>query len=190
MKVRIGLATIGALLIGVIFYIISAFTADTSAPLISLPHKTAVPTPTPIRSEMYMEPLSIDTAVGRRFDVTISIDAKNTVINGVDSIVSYDPTAIRVVQVTAVADPTKTLTLMRRQIEDGKVYITAIKSEANDIPTQTLPVARLSVQALKSGTTTLMFEHNPTSTTGSTVIRADGSENILDKITSATIVVK
>jgi hypothetical protein len=139
---------------------------------------------------MYTQPLSVETIVGRRFDVHIVIDAKNTVINGVDSVISYDPTMLRVVQVTAPTGADKTLQLMRRQIEDGNVYITAIKTEVDDIPTQELVVARLSVQALKTGTTTLMFEHKPTTTTGSTIIQAAESTNILDKVTNTTIIIK
>lgn len=190
MKLRAGLATIGALLIGIIFYIISAYTTDNTAPLISLPHRAAAPTPTPIRAEMYTMPLSIETTVGRRFNVTIAVDAKNTVINGTDSVISYDPTMLRVVQVTIPTNADKSMLLMRKQIENGKIYITAVKSEANNIPTQELPIARLSVQALKSGTTTLIFDHMPTTTTGSTVIQADESKNILDKVTNTTIIIK
>ena len=190
MKFRIGLAVLGALLIGIIFYIVSSFSLDNSPPLISLPKQAPLVTPTPIRSEMYTEPLSIETAVGKRFEVNIVIDAKNTIINGVDSVISYDPTMLRVVQVAAPTTQDKTLSLMRRQIEDGNVYITSIKTEVTDIPTQELAIATLSIQALKSGTTTLTFEHAPATTTGSTIIRAQGSENILDKVTNTTIIVK
>jgi len=190
MKLRMGLAFFGALLIGIIFYIVSSFSLDNSPPLISLPKQGAIPTPTPIRSEMYTQPLSIETTVGKRFDVNVVIDAKNTVINGVDSVISYDPTMLRVVLVTAPTTQDKTLSLMRRQIEDGNVYITAIKTEVTDIPTQELTVARLSIQALKSGTATLTFQHNPTTTTGSTIIQAAESKNILDKVTNTTIIIK
>lgn len=190
MKLRIAMASLAALLIGSIFYIVSSFMPGDQTPLISIPNRVAVPTPTPIRSTMYTQPASVETIVGRRFDVTIVIDAKNTVINGVDSVISYDPTMLRIAQVTAPASQDKTLSLLRKQVENGKIYITAIKTVANDIPTQELPIAKLSIQALKSGTTILKFENKPGTTTASTIIQALGSVNILDKVTNATIVVK
>lgn len=190
MKLRIAIATVGALLIGSIFYIISSYVPDDGTPLISLPRQTVAPTPTPIRSTMYTQPLSIDTAVGKRFDVTVLIDAKNTVINGVDSVISYDPTMLRVSQVTAPVNADKTLLLVRKQVDNGKVYITAIKSEVTDVPTQEIPIAHLSIQALKSGTTNLTFERKPGTTTASTIIQAEGSKNILDKVTNTTVIIK
>lgn len=189
MKFRIGLATIGAVLIGIVFYIVSSLVSPNTPPLISLPNRVASPTPTPIRSEMYSQPLSIETTVGRQFEVNIVIDAKNTVINGVDSVITYDPAILRVTRVNAAPNESP-LAILGRTIEEGKVVITTAKTEVDDTPTQELVVATLSIRALKSGTATLMFEHRPNTTTGSTVIKAEGSENILDKVTNTTVIIK
>jgi hypothetical protein len=137
---------------------------------------------------MYTQPLSIETQVGKRFDIDITIDAKNTVVNGIDSVITYDPTILRVVRISPADN--KIFSLLRKQVEDGKLIITAIKNQATDTPTQEQIVARVSIQALKSGTTTLIFEHKPGTTTGSTIIQAEGSKNILDKVTNTTIIIK
>lgn len=183
---------LGVLLIGSIIVIVSSL-SDTTPPLISLPKKiltSPTPTPTPIRSQMYMSPLSIDTSVGKQFKATVTIDAKNKIINGVDSVIIFDPLYLKPLIPVKNPETPKGFDLMRRQVDGNKIIITLVKSKTTTEPTQELPVADVTFQALKKGTTKLVFEYMPGKTVGSTIIQAQGSENILDQVAEMNITIK
>lgn len=182
---------LGILLLGAILYIVASLSNDNTPPLISLPKQAvASPTPTPIRAEMSIQPSAVAVKIGERFTVDIVADAHTTVINGIDSVIMYDPSMVRVIRINPPEKPDPSFSLARKQTEDNKILLSSIKTHYTAVPSQEFTVARIIFQPLKTGETRLSFEHNPGTTTGSTIIKAEGSENILDKVTETTIVIK
>ena len=134
-------AALGVFLIGSIFFIMSSLTGPSETPLISLPKKiisTPTPSPTPIRAQMYASPLSIDTSVGKQFQETIIIDAKNKIINGIDSVMIFDPQYLKPILIAKNSATPKDFELMRKQIEDNKVIVTLVKAKTTQEITQEL----------------------------------------------------
>jgi hypothetical protein len=172
------------------FYIFSSFSNKESTPLISVPLKKEMPTPTPIRAEMYTQPLTVEVTQNKRFDIDVTLDAHNTVINGADSIIEFDPNMLKVVRISPPSGQTVELSLMRHLVEGNKIILTAFKSEVTENPTQEVVIARITLLPIKAGTTTLTFEHFPGTTKGSTIIKTEGSQNILDKVTNTTVIIK
>ncbi|MCR4263574.1 MAG: cohesin domain-containing protein [Candidatus Roizmanbacteria bacterium] len=148
--------------------------------------------PTPVkepRGEMWFDPTTNTADAGDQITVQIMIDAHNTEINGSDAIVNFDPAFLEVVSVEEPNEPDREFILFSRQSE-GQLQITTVKSNATSTTTPQMTVALVTFAALKPGTTMLDFEYRPGSTVGSTIVRARDTENILDKVTGSTIVIK
>lgn len=190
-KYKVLAALILAFLLMATVIIFSSPAKDTGGPIFSLPKRaTPTATPTPVRAEMYTRPLSVEAQLNRPFEIAVTLDAKGHTINGADSVIHFDPAFIKVVKISPMAENSKDFILMRKLVEKDRIIITAIRTKPGTEPTQELTVARMSLIPLKIGGTTLTFEHFPGATTGSTVIQAEDSANILDKVAKTDIIIK
>jgi len=118
---------------------------------------------------------------GQEFKVDLVLNAKAE-INAADTVLSFDPNLIEV----AAIQPGQVFPLYPRQSIDpqkGEVQITGVKTiQDNRVLTTPKIFATLILKAKKPGTAKLNFIFNKGKTTGSTIIKSQGSENILEKV--------
>lgn len=155
---------------------------------VSKENKTVLSKPE-IRGLMSFEPSRISVGKSKEFKVRIIIDAKGKIINAVDVVLSFDPLILKPVKIDT-QNLSKNLSFPRKQIQDNKIYITAIKTKKDNAPTNQIILAVITFKALKQGTTVLNFDHFPGKTFGSTIIRAKDSVNILDRVNDARIEIR
>lgn len=139
------------------------------------------------RGEMHLDPDTLSVLSDETFTVDVIIDAKGAVINGSDSVITYDPTYIRVLDIQGPSEPTDDFMLMRDLIENDRIILSLLRTNYTDVPTEKMTIATLTLRQLKPGTTTLSIDHMPGTTEGSTIIDAQTSENILDVVSGSTV---
>lgn len=178
-----GLTAIFAFIVGYIIYsyTMKAPTSDMTSTVVDI-----TPQP-PARASMHLDPDTLSVLPDETFTVDVNIDAKGTIINGADSVIVYDPSFIRVIDVEQAAEVPEDFMLLRELVENDRVILTFVRTNYTDIPTGQMTIARVTMRQLKPGVTSLTLEHKPGTTQGSTIIDAATSENILDSVAGATV---
>ena len=148
------------------------------------------PTPAIIRSTMFFEPETVSVKPNQQFTVTVAVDAKGVIVNGIDSIILFDPESVRPISVQKAKDAGNEFYLLRKQIDPNKIILTAAKTKYTATPTLRQSVASITFKSLKPGTTSLSFDFKPGSTTASTIIEAEKSTNILDAVKPLSVSVQ
>lgn len=188
MLVLLVAVALGGFLAGYSVYTIFAMNRPTSNSV----SRSIAPTSTP-RSIMELSPNSIGVTKNETFTIDITFDAQNNIINGADSVVTFDPQYLSVASIKTAdkINPSDTSWLYFAKLdkEQGRVAITMFKKEVDTQPTTVHQVAQLTVKPIKSGTTTVTLEHFIGKTIGSTIIKASDSSNILDKVTGTTVTI-
>lgn len=132
-------------------------------------------------SLLKLSPLKRGAKVGQEFKVDIILKT-NQEINGADAILSFDPNLLEVSNIVEgqifPLYPRKNVNL-----EKGRVEITAVKMKKDgQVFTQPMVFATIIFKGKKSGTAKVDFSFSKGKTTRSTIIKAQGSENILEKV--------
>lgn len=120
---------------------------------------------------------SYDLEVGDTFDVQIIVNPGSDQVTSVDSYVTYDS---QIVNATSVTEGSYFPTVLN-DLTNGKVYVAGLVDSPSDFKSGTGTVATISFEALKEGTTELVFDCNGQATVTSKVIKNDiNSTNIIE----------
>lgn len=120
---------------------------------------------------------SYDLAVGDTFDVQIIVNPGSDQITSIDSYVTYDSA---IINATSVTEGSYFPTVLN-DLTSGKVYVAGLVNSPSDFKTGTGTVATISFEALKEGTTELVFDCNGQATVTSKVIKNDiNSTNVIE----------
>ena len=143
------------------------------------------------RSTLNLSPAYIKVQQNQEFTIDLLVHAFGETVNGVDAVLQYDPKVIALVKIDPIKDTNnKELKLVRKLTDGYRMIITMVKDTASDTPLFSAKLAKITLRAIAPGSHTITFEHYPSDTKGSTVIRASNNENILDRTTGATILVE
>ena len=120
---------------------------------------------------------SYDLAVGDTFDVQIIVNPGSDQVTSVDSYVTYDS---QIINATSVTEGSYFPTVLN-DLTSGKVYVAGLVDSPSDFKSGTGTVATISFEALKEGTTELVFDCNGQATVTSKVIKNDiNSTNVIE----------
>ncbi|HLB60447.1 MAG TPA: cohesin domain-containing protein [Patescibacteria group bacterium] len=140
------------------------------------------------RASMAAMPAMVNVQAGDTFDVNVVLDARETLIHGADIIMIFDNAFLKVEKIVGVTDENRHFLLLRGLTEDNRVIVSVMSADqAEGTRTDAAPVATVTFTALAAGSTSIGFEHYPGTTTGSTIIAASTSDNILDKVGGVTV---
>ena len=177
-------SAIGAFLAGyAVYFFIASFRPEPTT------STREISTPARIRAVMYLSMDEVKATKNKPFTVDVMLDAKGTIINGADSVLTFDPKKVRIDNVATSPSPSF-LYFPKVDKQKGRVIITAIKQTVDDTPTEVLRLASISVSPIAKGVTTIGFELFPGKTNGSTAIRASDNVNILDTATGMNITIQ
>ena len=177
-------SAIGAFLAGyAVYFFIASFRPEPTT------STREISTPARIRAVMYLSMDEVKATKNKPFTVDVMLDAKGTIINGADSVLTFDPKKVRIDNVATSPSPSF-LYFPKVDKQKGRGIITAIKQTIDDTPTEVLRLASISVSPIAAGVTTIRFEHFPGKTNGSTAIRASDNVNILDTATGMNITIQ
>lgn len=129
-------------------------------------------------AQMWLTPEVLTAPLDTKIEISLYLDAKNQVINGFDAVLNYDENVLSLNQVREEAS----LLFLRKKTENGKIYITAVKSNADQIPFTQIKMATLIFTPKKIGQTAITFDFQKGKTNASTIIKSGTSENILGQI--------
>jgi len=137
-------------------------------------------TPTPL-SSLRLSPAEGEFKTGQEFKIDIILKT-NQEINGADAILTFDSKILEVVEIK----PGTAFPLYPRKnidLEKNRIEITGVKTKKdNQIFTQPLIFATIVFKGKIAGQASLNFVFNKGKTTGSIIIEARTSENILEKV--------
>ncbi len=120
---------------------------------------------------------SYDLAVGDTFDVQIIVNPGSDQVTSIDSYVTYDSS---IINATSVIEGSYFPTVLN-DLTSGKVYVAGLVDSPSDFKSGTGTVATVSFEALKEGTTELVFDCNGQATVTSKVIKNDiNSTNVIE----------
>lgn len=175
-----------AFIIGYLIYLGTTFLQQryTAEKLVPIPTVTLrLP-----RAYMMAMPEMLSVQEGDTFDVNVVLDARETLIHGADIVMTFDNGFLKVEKIVGVTDENRRFMLLRGLTEDNRVIVSVMSADqAEGTQTDTAPVATVTFSAVTAGSTTVGFEHYPGTTTGSTIISAATSENILDAVGQVTV---
>jgi hypothetical protein len=119
---------------------------------------------------------SYDLEVGDTFDVQIIVNPGTEEVTSIDSYVKYGSS---VINATGVTEGSYFPTVLN-DLTSGKVYIAGLVDSPSDFKSGTGTVATITFEALKVGTTELVFDCDGQATVTSKVIKNDiNSTNII-----------
>lgn len=132
-------------------------------------------------STYHLSPEKGDFKAGEEFQVEIILKTDQE-INGADVVLSFDPSILEVVRIKEGG----VFPLYPRKHVDtqkGRIEITGVKTKVDgQVFTQPLTFATMVLRAKKPGQAKFNFVFSRGKTTGSTIVKAEGSKNILEKV--------
>lgn len=145
--------------------------------------------PSPPPSSLTLSPSKGSYRVGQTFEVKIVLKTAEEV-NGADALLSFNPKVLRVVEIKE--GPAFPLYPRKKADQQkGEIKITGVKAKRDGrIFTQPLTFATIVFKGKERGVAKVNFVFKKGKTTGSTIIKAVGSENILRKVTNGSYQIK
>ena len=135
-------SAIGAFLAGyAVYFFIASFRPEPTT------STREISTPARIRAVMYLSMDEVKATKNKPFTVDVMLDAKGTIINGADSVLTFDPKKVRIDNVATSPSPSF-LYFPKADKQKGRVIITAIKQTVDDTPTEVLRLASISVNPI------------------------------------------
>lgn len=120
--------------------------------------------------------------LGQEFSIDIILNAAGQEINAADAVLSFNPQVLQVVEIK----PGQVFPLYPRKnvdLEKNQIQITGVKAKKDgQVFTKPLKFATIIFKGKVPGQAKLNFVFSKGKTTGSTIIKAEGSENILNKV--------
>ena len=132
-------------------------------------------------SSFRLSPYEESISVGQEFKVDIILKTDQE-INGADSIISFDSRLLEVIDI----QPGNLFPFYPRKninLEKDRIEITGVKSKKDgQVFTQPLIFATIVFKGKTPGIAKVDFTFYKGKTIGSTIVKAEGSENILEKV--------
>lgn len=139
-------------------------------------------------ASLTIDPQNVETTVGQQFTININVDTLNHSINGVDTVISFDPEILTVIGEVKNGDLFNSLLIKDVKNNVGKINITASKLSptAQNISGKGT-LATVNFKALKFGETQIKIIFDPNRTDTSNIVESKTSKNILTTVSNATI---
>jgi len=135
------------------------------------------------RADMRLLPVSENLTIGQESQFEILINTFDQTINGTDAVILYNPKLIKIIAIqTADSVLNQNFIFPRKQIEDGRIYLTAVRDNLSQQVSGQYTLAKITFRALFAGEAEFNLEFFPGETYGSTIIQSQDSQNILDKV--------
>ena len=139
------------------------------------------PVLSPPQTSFTLSPSQGQFKTGQEFEVTIILKTDQE-INGADALLTFDSQALEIIEIR----PGSVFPLYPRKdinLEKGQVVITGVKtSKDSQVFTQPMTFATMILKGKIAGRTNLDFVFTSGGTSDSTIIEAQDSTNILEKV--------
>lgn len=139
-------------------------------------------------ASLSLEPATTSIKIGEQVSLSINVDTNGRSVDGIDTVLTYDPLYLEAVVPVANGDLFNSLLVNDVDAQNGKITLTGSRISLSSNPvTSQGTFATLTFTARKEGKTEVKFIFDPTKTNTSNVTESKTSSNILTTTNDATI---